>query len=115
VTVPISLASNGVNLIIILPLRFDFDSDVLSFNSCTTPLAGFNPLGVLLGAGQVSAGLTSNTNAIIPDGVVLNCSFTIAAGASPGASALTFVSAGLSDDQFNDVIATGTNGEVTIQ
>jgi hypothetical protein len=52
----------------------------------------------------------------IPDGDIIDCSFTISAGATPGSTTtLTFVTADLSDDEFNDYFPAGTNGTIAIQ
>jgi hypothetical protein len=48
-----------------------------------------------------------------PDGVILSCAFNVNQGAA-GVAALTFVRAGMSDADFNDYDASGTDGSVTI-
>ena len=64
-------------------------------------------------AGLVSIVLSGDL-VVIPDGEIIDCTFTIAAGAASGPTAATFQSAAMSDDQFNDYDASGTSGSVTV-
>jgi hypothetical protein len=129
VSLPISLTKNGRDVVTIAPLVFDFDEAVLGFNGCTALVAGKSAFTGSPAPGRASvvvidavldeqgmppptppAGLT-----VFPDGPILSCSFTIAGGAPPGPSPITFISAGLADLQFNDFQAVGTNGSITVQ
>jgi len=64
-------------------------------------------------AGRITVALSGDL-LLIPDGAVLSCTFTIQAGAS-GSTILTFQSAGLADDEFNDYDASGSNGSITVE
>ena len=116
VSVPISLTKNGPNIVTIAPLAFTFDPNLLTFGGCTKGAgvsAGKAVNTATPSAGRVTAALSGDL-VVIPDGVILDCTFTIAAGAASGPTALTFQSAAMSDDQFNDYDATGSSGSVTV-
>ena len=115
-TVPIALTKNGPNIVTIAPLVLTFNTNVLSFGSCTKTAAvssGKSVNTAMPAAGRITIALSGDLLAL-PDGEILDCTFTIAAGAPAGATPVTFQSAGLSDDQFNDYDASGTNGSVTV-
>ena len=63
-------------------------------------------------AGRITV-VVSGDLVALPDGDIVDCTFTLAAGAT-GSTPLTFQSAAMSDDQFNDYDATGTSGAVTV-
>ncbi|MFI5394453.1 MAG: cohesin domain-containing protein [Candidatus Binatia bacterium] len=113
VSVAIWLTNNGRNIVTIAPLAFTFDPAVLTFNSCTSDVSGKNVDAVSPSAGHVSM-VVSGGLATIPDGAIAHCSFTIAVGAPTGASALSFLAAGMSDANQTDFTATGTSGAVTV-
>jgi hypothetical protein len=116
VTVRVSLTSNGTNVVTIAPLRFSVDPSLLTFGMCTKAVgvsAGKAVNSAVPAAGQVSVALSGDLVAI-PDGEIIDCTFTIAAGAANGVIAVTFQSAALADDQFNDYDATGSSGSVTV-
>jgi len=118
VTVAISLTKNGPNILTIAPLVLNFDPAVLTFGSCAKTAAvsaGKSVSTATPMAGEITVALQGDL-AIIPDGEIIDCTFTIAAGATSGGSTMvTFVSADLGDDQFNDFFPTGTNATVSIQ
>ena len=115
VMVPISLAKNGPNIVTIAPLAFTFDPGVLTFGGCLKA-AGVSA-GKAVNAAMPTAGkitvVVSGDLVVLPDGDIVDCTFTIAAGAS-GSTPLTFLSAAMSDDQFNDYDGSGTSGSVTV-
>jgi hypothetical protein len=113
VTLPFTLSSAGVGIIFVSPLQIMFDTAVLSFGSCSSPVAGKSVLATTPTPGLLSIAITGSLD-ILPDAVILNCTFTIAGGASPGTTTLTFVQAGLTDGE-NDIEGSGTNGSVTVQ
>jgi hypothetical protein len=129
VSVAISLTKNGKAPVTIAPLVFDFSAPNLTFNGCTSTVAGKSAFWATPSAGRGSvvvidavideSGMTPEDPAtdltVFPDGPILSCSFTIAAGASTGATPITFISAGLGDEQFNDFPGSGTNGSITVQ
>jgi hypothetical protein len=116
VTVPISLTKNGANIVTIAPLAYTFDPNVLTFGGCLK--APGVSSGKAVNAAMPSAGritvVVSGDLVVLPDGDIVDCSFTIAAGAAAGSVAVTFESAAMADDQFNDYDATGTSGAVTV-
>ena len=124
VSVAVNLAKNGTSPVTVAPLRFGFDSSVLTFNGCTSTVTGKIASWGLPSTGSASvvdyddvfgeAGTPATDLTVFPDGTVLNCSFTIAAGAASGATPLTFVSAPLADAQFNDFPGVGTSGSITV-
>ncbi len=116
VTVPVALVKGGLNIVTIAPLVVTFDAGVLTFGSCTKTAAvsaGKSVNAAMPQAGRVTIALSGDL-VVVPDGDILNCTFTINAGAPGGSTPLTFVSAGLSDDQFNDSDATGLSGAVMV-
>ncbi|MFQ5668055.1 MAG: cohesin domain-containing protein, partial [Candidatus Binatia bacterium] len=116
VTVPISLTANGPTIVTIAPLVIGFDVNVLSFDSCTKSAGVPSGKSVTTATpitGQVSIALAGDLSPIA-DGQILECTFTIMAAAPAGDTAVTFVSAGLADDQFNDFDGVGTDGTVTV-
>jgi hypothetical protein len=116
VTVPISLTKNGINVVTIAPLTATFDAAVLTMNSCAKTAgvsSGKSVNTAMPSAGHVSIALSGDL-VVLPNGVILECTFTVNAAAESGTTPITFVSAGLADDEFNDYDATGTSGDVTI-
>ena len=114
VTVGLSLVKNGFTIVAIAPLEFTFDNSKLTIGSCLSAnSAGWSVTSVVAG-NDVKLSILSSTGDVIPDGVIVNCSFTIGASAS-GTAALTFVDGIMSDEDFNEVDSVGTNGLVTIQ
>lgn len=111
VSVDISLRANGAPISVIAPLQFDFDAARLAFGACVSAVPGKaatvnrngNRVGVVLAGGE----------GVFPDGVVVRCTFAPLAGAQ-GNAPLTFIRAGLSDTQFNDLEAQGSDGAVTV-
>lgn len=118
VTVSISLTKNGPNIVTVAPLVFGFDPTVLTFDSCARNAAVSAGKSVTVGTGtpgQVKLTLLGDL-VTIPDDDIVDCTFTINAGATPGTTTpVTFVSADLSDAQFNDYSPDGTAGKVTVQ
>ena len=129
VTVGISLTKNATMPVTIGPLIFDFNPAVLTFGGCTSTVVGKAAFWGIPSSGVGSVvdiddviGENGNPPAtppasltVFPDGQILSCTFTIAAGAASGASTLTFVSADLSDAEFNDSQGQGINGSITVQ
>ena len=115
VVVQISLTKNGPNIVTIAPLAYTFDPSVLTFGGCLK--APGVSSGKAVNAAMPSAGritvVVSGDLVGLPDGDIVDCTFTIAAGAV-GSTPLTFQSAAMSDDQFNDYDASGTSGSVTV-
>jgi len=114
VDVPISLTKNGPQIVTIAPLVFTFDSNVLTFSSCTSDIAGEQVSALSPTAGQVSLVMESASLAVIPDGQIAHCTFTISGSAAVGPSALTFIAAGMADAAQTDYTATGTAGSVPV-
>ena len=116
VVVQISLTKNGPNIVTIAPLAYTFDPSVLTFGGCLK--APGVSSGKAVNAAMPSAGritvVVSGDLVALPDGDIVDCTFTIAAGAS-GSTPLIFQSAAMSDDQFNDYDASGTSGSVTVR
>ena len=116
VTLMISLTKNGTNIVTVLPLILDFDPNVLALVSCSRAAAvstGKSISTFLRTAGEVAIQLSGDLETI-PDGDIIDCTFTISGSASSGVSPVRFVSANLSDDQFNDFFAMGSDGSVTV-
>ena len=94
----------------------DYDPAVVHFSSCQgTPAIG-SKNAVSVGTqlpGRLTVVLTGDV-ITIPDGDIIACTFAIDVDAAPWASPLTFISADLADDHFDDFFATGTNGSVTV-
>jgi len=111
VTVGLALTKNGPTINVIAPLQFSFDNTRLAFGMCTSTVTGKNPTVQV--TGNVIGVAISGTEDAFPDGNFLNCTFTINQGAT-GVAPLTFISAGMADQDFNDYSATGTSGQVTI-
>jgi len=114
VVVPISLTKNGPAINVIAPLEIDFDATRLSVgsNPCASAVPGKNPTNNVAG-NRIGVAISGSEEAF-PDGVVLNCTFTILEGTT-GVAPVTFVRAGMSDADFNDYDASGTDGSVIIQ
>ena len=115
VTVPISLTKNGANIVTIAPLAYTFDPSVLTFGGCLKApgvSSGKSVNAAMPSAGKITV-VVSGDLVPLPDGDIVDCTFTLAAGAT-GSTPLTFQSAAMSDDQFNDYDATGTSGAVTV-
>ena len=115
VTVPISLTKNGVNIVTIAPLAYTFDPNALTFGGCLKApgvSSGKSVNAAMPSAGKITV-VVSGDLVPLPDGDIVDCTFTIAASAS-GSTPLTFQSAAMSDDQFNDIDGTGTSGAVTV-
>jgi len=125
VAVGITLTKNDKVPVTIAPLRIGFDANVLTFNGCTSTVPGKTVFFGQPATGQASivtyddvfgeAGTPAADLAVFPDGQILTCSFTIAAGAPLGSTTLSFLSAGLADAQFNDFPGAGINGSITVQ
>jgi cohesin domain-containing protein len=119
VTVKISLTKNGPNIVTVAPLVIGFDVNALSFVSCVAappvvPAKSLSPPGTSV-PGQLAL-LLSGDLSTIPDGEIIDCTFTINAAAT-GTTSVTFVDGDLSDDQFNDYVPpvlTGSNGTISI-
>lgn len=117
VTVPISLTKNDTTIVTIAPLVIDTDLAVLTFGSCVSKVSGKN---VDTGQppsnpGRISITMSGSPSAVIPDGDIIDCTFTINAGASLNTSTpLTFVRAGMADVDLNDIDGAGTSGSVTV-
>ncbi len=116
VEVPLSLQSNGPNIILIAPLEITFDPDVLTFTTCTSLLsADYTVQAANPDSGLLRLVVQSGANLVIPDGEFATCSFEIAASATPGATTTVgFQAAGMSDDNFNDITGSGVDGSVTV-
>jgi hypothetical protein len=95
-------------------LVFSFDTDVLTFNSCTTDVPGENLSAVSPTAGYVRLVMESAGLTIIPDGQIAHCSFAISGSAALGPSTVTFIAAGMADAAQNDITASGGSGSVTV-
>src|SRR6266481_4476789 len=111
VTIAISLTNNGANIVTVAPLVFTFDPTVLTFGSCSRAAgvsSGKSVSTSMQVPGQVKVVLQGDL-VVIPDGDMIDCTFTINTSAPLGSSPLTFVSADLSDAQFNDYFAHGTD------
>ena len=85
VTLPFSLTMNSYQVVTIAPLVIGFDPGIASFNSCVSKVS----------SKAVDAGVPTDEPdrlrivmegglSVIPDGPIVDCSFTIAAGAEPG-------------------------------
>jgi len=117
VTVGFTLTKNGPAINVIAPLEFDFDNTRLTFTgsgttTCVSTVAGKNPT-INVSGNRVGVALSGSEDPF-PDGLFLNCTFTIQAAAS-GVAPITFVRAGMADGDFNDYDATGSSGQVTIE
>jgi len=112
-TVQISLA-NAASPVTIAPLVFGFDTTRLSFVSCTTSLGGKSVGAELQATGRVSL-VVSGGLGVIPNGTVASCTFNVGGAAAPGIIPLTFETAAVADASFNETIATGGNGAVTVR
>lgn len=122
VTVPISLSAHVDDLLTIAPIRVQYSSAALTFVGCSSPLANKTVAAGTPGDGVLSAVLYADpfaqppqTLTPIPAGVIVNCTFGIKAGAPVGNSNIGFLSAGLADSGFNDIIGAGNGGVVSIQ
>jgi hypothetical protein len=117
-TVPISLDTNGSNAVSIAPLDIDFQPAVLSFDSCTSAVSGKTITAGLQSATRLTITLLDNVpdgeSTVLPLGTIINCTFTISAGAGAGSTPLTFVRAVTSDVDSNELNATGTSGAVSV-
>ena len=116
VVVPISLEKNGVTAASIAPLIIDIDTGVLTFVSCAKTAAvtsGQTVATSMPTPGQITIVLAGLDLTVLPDGEIIDCTFTINAAAT-GSTAVTFESAAVGDDQFNSFDATGTSGTVTV-
>jgi hypothetical protein len=114
VDVPVSLAKNGAGIVTIAPLVFSFDTNVLTFSSCTTDVPGENLSAVSPTDGYVRLVMESAGLTIISDGQIAHCTFAISGGAALGPSAVTFIAAGMADAALNDITASGGSGSVTV-
>ena len=116
VSLPISFNSNGIDIILIAPLEFNFDPALLSFNSCTSSLPGdYTVQAVSPSSGLVRMVIQSESNIVIPEGTLAACAFTVSASARPGTlSPLPFAVAGMSDSAFDDISASGQSGFLVI-
>ena len=117
VSVPISFNGGGTNIILIGPLEFSFDAAVLTYESCASSLpADYTVQSAIPDTGLVRMVIQSGSNLVIPAGQIATCSFTISASASGGTmTPLTFKAAGMSDEEFNDISASGINGSIAVQ
>jgi hypothetical protein len=116
VTVPISFQSGGLSIVTIAPLVFGYDSAALTFGSCSKAAAvsgGKSLTSNTLTPGQVRMVLAGDLS-ILPDAAILECKFTIKVGAT-GETALSFISAAIADNEFNDYDATGISGSIQVQ
>ena len=116
VMMPISLTKNGPSIVTIAPLAFTFDPNLLTFGGCLKTAgvsAGKAVDTAVPSAGRATVTLSGDL-VVLPDGAIVDCTFTIAAGAAAGPVAVTFQSAAMADDQFNDLTASGSNGVVLI-
>jgi hypothetical protein len=113
VSVPVSLDKRGEDIVTIAPLVFDFDDTVLSFDGCSSQVIGKTVEAVTPEPGQVSLVMSGGLG-VIPDGLIVSCRFSIAAGAPAGSSVLEFVRAGMADADLNDFEAEGVDGAVNV-
>ncbi len=115
VTLPFSLAMNSYQVTTIAPLVVGFDPGIVSFNACVSKVSGK----------AVDAGVPTDEPdrlrivmegglSVIPDGLIIDCTFTIATGTEPGPMVVTFERAGMSDANLTQVEATGSDGTITV-
>ena len=106
----------GLNLVSVAQLMFTFNANVLTFNSCAKAAAvsgGKSVNATTPMAGEVSVTL-SGDSVPLADGQILACTFTISATAAAGPTALTFLSARVTDDSSKAYNAAGSGGSVTV-
>jgi hypothetical protein len=113
VMVRFALTKNGFNVVTIAPLRVGFDIAVATFSACNSLASGKSATAAVPQPGVLSVVLSGDL-AVFPDGDILQCTFNILANAPAGTSTLTFIRADMADDQFNDIVANGTNGAINV-
>jgi hypothetical protein len=121
VTVSISLAKNERNVITVAPLVFDIDPLVLVFELGGCRLSP-QVTGKHIDSGPLSVSRVSlvvfgdlGDQGVIPDGVIVDCTLTIKPEAPSGVSTLAFAFAVIADPSATDILATGSDGSVTVE
>ncbi len=115
VRVPISLASGGVEAIVVGPLELAYPPAALKFLGCSRAVPPeFRVDSVSLHPGSVRLIVDSVENRVIPDGPLATCLFAIAPQAPRGPAPLTFQGSGMSDVEFHDLDVRGENGAVQV-
>ncbi len=112
VDVPINLAGNGLAVVGIATLVFEFNSDVLSFVGCMSSVPGKNAEATS-SAGRVAVALSGGLDPL-PDGTVLDCTLEIRADAPAGSYLLHISSVTLLDGDLNLVAAGLADGLLTV-
>ncbi len=115
VSVPISLTSQGRNLVTIAPLEFTYDDTKLLFQRCQRAVGVSSTKEVRTAVpaiGRVRLVLAGDLT-VLADGPVVECTFEARSTAS-GTATIAFVSANVADDTFNDFEAAGADGSVTL-
>lgn len=115
--VTLTLSESAASIVTIAPLVIAFHPDVLALRRCepnpavsdgkhlSTSMPVFDRINLVLAGDLVP----------LPDGDIIDCTFTISPSAVSGTStALTFEAAGGSDAEFKDYALVGTDGAVVI-
>ncbi len=116
VTLPVSLQSNGIEVVTISALDLQFDRSLLNPVGCgmvqeTSPERIFQ--WSLIEADVLRSVLTGNLIAL-QDGPVVECTFEIAPSAPAGPTAVTIRNGNLADTSFNDFYSSGATATITI-
>jgi hypothetical protein len=113
VSINVAIGKNGLRIVGVSPLFFSFDPTVFDFAGCTTTLTGKQIMSDVTTPGTVRSSLLGD-NSILPEGTVMQCSFTIRADAPAGDYPLVFQVGGMIDDQGTVFAAQGTDGAVIV-